>query len=216
MIVIAAYRDWAISVFNRLSCEKYLVKTKQELNDILEKYDSSINCIIFIGWSDFVPTLVLNKFLCLCFHPSDLPLYRGGSPIQNQIIDGITETKGTLFKMTEALDAGPIYAKHELDLKGNIKDIFRSLENVCLFLLEKFFKDFSNGNKIIFYDQNNNQATFFKRRTPEMSEITLDDFSKLTGVELYNKIRALGDPYPNAFFYTVDGKRLLIKNVEIE
>jgi len=49
-----------------------------------------------------------------------------------------------------------------------------------------------------------------------MSEITLDDFSKLTSVGLYNKIRALGDPYPNAFFRTVDGKRILFKDVEIK
>ena len=33
---------------------------------------------------------------------------------------------------------------------------------------------------------------------------------------LYNKIRMLGDPYPYAYIKTVDGKKLLIKDVSIE
>ena len=216
MILIAAYREWGIAVYDRLSHKKHLVKTKEELNYFIEKNDNLISCIIFIGWSDIISVSILRKYLCLCFHPSDLPAYRGGSPIQNQIIDGITLTKGTLFKMNEELDAGPIYAKHKLYLNGNIKDIFKALENVCLLLVEKFLDDFLSGKKIKFHKQNNNKATYCKRRTPEMSEITLDDFSKLTSVGLYNKIRALGDPYPNAFFRTVDGKRILFKDVEIK
>ncbi len=216
MIVIAAYRDWGIAVFKNLSCKKILVQTKKELNDLIQIDNISINCIIFIGWSDFISSSILNKFLCLCFHPSDLPHYRGGSPIQNQIIDGIDRTKGTLFKMTNELDAGPIYAKHQLDLRGDIKAIFKSLEEACLILVVKFINELLSGKKIKFHKQNNTNATIFKRRTPNMSEITLDDFSKLTSVQLYNKIRALGDPYPNAFFLTKDGKRLLIKDAAIE
>ena len=41
-------------------------------------------------------------------HPSALPKFRGGSPIQNQIIRNIKNSKVTLFKMNEKIDAGPI------------------------------------------------------------------------------------------------------------
>jgi methionyl-tRNA formyltransferase len=216
MIVIAAYRDWGISVFKKLPFNKKIVKTNKELKIFLKKNKKPIYCIIFIGWSEYVSKLILRKFLCLCFHPSDLPKYRGGSPIQNQIINNVTKTRGTLFKMNDKIDSGPIYAKHKLDLRGDMSDIFKSLESTCFFLVNKFLIHFLNGKKIKFYNQNNNKATYFDRRTPKMSEITLNDLSKLTSSQLYNKIRALGDPYPNAFLRTKDGKRLLIKKVVIK
>ena len=41
-------------------------------------------------------------------HPSSLPQYRGGSPIQNQIIDGIKESEVCIFKMEKEIDSGQI------------------------------------------------------------------------------------------------------------
>ena len=97
------------------------------------------------------------------------------------------------------------------DINDEINDT--KLNNILKELYEtNFFKDIS----VKFYNQNNNKATYFDRRTPKMSEIKLNDLSKLTSTQLYNKIRALGDPYPNAFLRTKDGKRLLIKKVVIK
>lgn len=44
----------------------------------------------------------------LCFHPSILPAYRGGSAIPWQIILGATETGVTVFQPDEGVDTGPI------------------------------------------------------------------------------------------------------------
>jgi len=44
----------------------------------------------------------------LCFHPSKLPAYRGGSAIAWQIILGATETAATVFRPDEGVDTGPI------------------------------------------------------------------------------------------------------------
>ena len=41
--------------------------------------------VLFYGWSWKVSEKLINKFDCLMLHPSPLPKYRGGSPIQNQI-----------------------------------------------------------------------------------------------------------------------------------
>ena len=43
-------------------------------------------------------------------HPSLLPKYRGPSPLQQQILDGITETGVTIFKIDLGEDTGPIVA----------------------------------------------------------------------------------------------------------
>ena len=49
-------------------------------------------------------------------HPSDLPKFRGGSPIQNQIINGVKKTKISIFRINSEIDAGDIVAKAPLDL----------------------------------------------------------------------------------------------------
>ena len=61
--------------------------------------------ILFYGWSSIIPQFILDSFTCL-IHPSRLPEFR--SPLQNQIIRGVSDSAVTIFKMTMTLDAGPI------------------------------------------------------------------------------------------------------------
>lgn len=66
----------------------------------------------------------INNYLCICLHPSPLPRYRGGSPIQNQIINGEVESAVTYFKMNNEIDAGPIIWQQNFSLDGDLKDVF--------------------------------------------------------------------------------------------
>ena len=56
----------------------------------------------------------------------------------------------------------------------------------------------------------------YKRRKPSQSEITLDEIKTKKANYLYNKIRMLQDPYPNAFIKTIDGKKLTIQKASIK
>ena len=47
--------------------------------------NNQVDIAFFYGWSWLVSNKVIDNFLCICLHPSKLPLFRGGSPIQNQI-----------------------------------------------------------------------------------------------------------------------------------
>ena len=80
--------------------------------------------IFFLHWSKRIPKSLYNKFTCIQFHASDLPKFRGGSPIQNQIICGKQSTKISAFKVTDKIDSGDICLKKNLSLKGNVQDIF--------------------------------------------------------------------------------------------
>ena len=71
------------------------------------------------------------------------------------------------------------------------------------------------SKKIIPTPQDNSLATYYKRRTPDQSEITKYEINNSTAEYLYNKIRMLEDPYPNAFIRTSDGKKLIIKTAEL-
>ena len=56
----------------------------------------------------------------------------------------------------------------------------------------------------------------YKRLLPKDSEITIKDLQNKNSNYLYNKIRMLSDPYPNAFIKLKDGKRLIIKEAKLK
>ena len=70
--------------------------------------------------------------------------------------------------------------------------------------------------KIKIKKQNNKIASFFKRRRPDQSEITIKELRSASSTYLYNKIRMLDDPYPNAYIKLKDGKKLYIKKFDIK
>ena len=156
-------------------------------------YKFNPDIIFFVFWSKLIPEKIFKKFLCIQFHSSDLPKFRGGSPIQNQILRGITKTKVTAFKVHKKLDEGNICLKRELVLDGNAHHIFCKVEKIALNMI----KILSKKKQIKFYKQTG-KPTFYKRRKPKESEIKFDKFKNLK--EIYNFIRSTdADGYPKAF-----------------
>ena len=68
----------------------------------------SPDLVLFYGWSDIIASEIISEYSCLMLHPSPLPKYRGGSPIQNQIINGEVDSAVSIFLMDEGIDTGPI------------------------------------------------------------------------------------------------------------
>lgn len=214
-IVLIGYRKWALNAFSKFKSLK-TISSNNDLETFLENFNSEEElCLIFVGWSEIIKSSIINKYTCICLHPSDLPLFRGGTPIQNQKINGIKESKLTAFKMINGIDNGPIIYKTELSLQGHMHDIFLSLEKASIEIIQMIADNcnsaFLKGNV-----QDESKASYYRRRKPSESEITISDLQSLSSEFLYEKICALEDPYPNAFIKTVDNKKLLLKFVEIE
>ena len=214
-ILLCFYRDWGArvsdSLINNLS-EKYEFYTARHTKE-LEALNASVNfdLIFFIGWSWIVKKKILDSSLCICMHPSPLPRYKGGSPIQNQIIKGEKESSVCFFKMTEEIDAGPIISSHPFSLDGNLQDIFDRIESQCVKHIPTIIQRFVE-NDLTFSEQNLHDATYFARRTPDQSEIKLEDIQKFPASYFYNKIRMLQDPYPNAYIKCKNNTKLFITN----
>ena len=104
-------RKWAIDAFLNhrvdLPGNWMLITTSEDLNVVLKNFNPDY--IFFPHWSNIVPSNITGKFDCVCFHMTDLPFGRGGSPLQNLIVRGVKATKLTALKMVEQIDAGPIY-----------------------------------------------------------------------------------------------------------
>ena len=215
-VVFCGYRDWANYIFEvvkkneNISVKKY-IKTIEEYKEFENNPPINVDLILFIGWSWIIPDFFTERYLCIGIHPSDLPQYRGGSPIQNQIINGITQSKVSLITLSSKLDAGEIWMKEDLSLIGDsIEDIFANMAQSSILLLNHFFDNYPNITPEI---QDVSQGTYYKRRKPEESKLNVEDFNKMTLEELYNFIRSLTDPYPNAFMEDNEGNRLVFKNV---
>ena len=210
-VLICGYRDWSYELYSKLKSYDYDVVyvDDKDFLDIAIK-DLKPRMIFFIGWSWIVKQDIIDNYPCICLHPSPLPKYRGGSPIQHQIINGEKESAVTLFEMDGGIDTGDILYQKSFSLDGDLKDIFDRIveigfNGVCNIL----------EGEIRTIKQNNKNATFYKRRTEDMSEIKLDDLKNNTAMEIHNKVRSLQSPYPNAFIKCKDGSKLLIQKTKV-
>lgn len=105
-----------------LNDNSIVVKNKDELNlELIYKHKPDF--IMFPHWSQKVSSEIYQNYKCICFHSSPLPYGRGGSPIQNMINLGHDETEVCSLLMTEEFDAGPIYIRTKVSLKGNLDQI---------------------------------------------------------------------------------------------
>jgi len=201
--VFCAYRDYSLEIYKKIKIRYknfiLITNTKQLSLKNIQKINPKY--IFFPDWSWIVPNEIINNYDCICFHESNLPKFRGGSPIQNQIIRGVRKTKTTAFLMDEHLDHGDILIQRNLSLEGTLNDIFSRMikndfEMIVKIIQGKFKKRKQSG-----------KPTYFKRRKPKDSELKNLNHSKKY---LYDFIRMLSDPYPNAFLQ-VGNKKIIFK-----
>lgn len=178
----------------------YFVDTREALMSALQR--CCPEKIFFPHWNWKVPEDIINAFECICFHETDLPFGRGGSPIQNLISRGYKNTKITVFRMTTEMDAGPIYRQYNLSLEGTAEEIYLRIAKEVSSILLGFTIGIPHG----MHKQEAGLATYFKRRKPEESEITeiIEEEGTNTDIDriekLHDHIRMLDAPtYPKAF-----------------
>lgn len=169
----------------------------QEIPSILKK--QKIDLLFLYSWSWIIKKPIFKDYICICLHPSPLPKYRGGTPIQNQLINDEVNSAVTLFKMSEGIDDGDIYQQIHISLLGDVNNIFQRMVDVGSLMTEQLITDAVN-NELKFVQQKNlTNNPPYKRRTPPQSEISLKQLQKVQFKDLYNLVRGLLDPYPNAY-----------------
>ncbi len=220
-VTFCAYREWALEAVRQVLADSDIelvdiIKSDSEYKDKVALYpDGYVDCIVLIGWSWIIKDDTLRRFLCIGMHPSDLPMYRGGSPIQHQIIDGLERTQISLITISpDGVDVGDIWIKEDWDMRGDtMQEILKKLTDSTSKLLNCFFEKFDQLRP---QTQDLSKGTYFNRRKPTDSRVTWEYLSAMKLKDVYNLIRALGDPYPNIYIEDEDGNRLLFKEVGYE
>lgn len=211
-----AYREWAINIFNRVSNieDEFILIPNKNLctKEFIDKV--APNVVFFYGWSWLVPDDIVNNYTCLCLHPSGLPKYRGGSPIQNQIIAGERLSAVSIFKMANGIDDGPIYYQFPISLTGSLITILNEIERIGSIGTTQFITD-CKRNTMVFNEQEHEKATYYKRRLPKDSEIKPEDFLEHDAEYFFNTVRSLQPPYPECYIRCKIG-RILLKEIRYE
>ena len=85
--IYASNRPWAINAFleDRAGLKgNWLIVTNTK--DLLRALSvMQPRYIFFPHWSQLVPAEITEMYDCVCFHMTDVPFGRGGSPLQNLI-----------------------------------------------------------------------------------------------------------------------------------
>ena len=192
--IIVSEKSWHKKLFLSLS-EKFK-DYKWILTDIKDDftyeflYNIKPKMIFFPHWSYIIPANIYENFECIVFHMTDLPYGRGGSPLQNLIVNGINETKISALKVENGIDTGPIYLKKHLNLYGTAKEIFLRSSEVILEMIEEIILNDLEPKPQF------GETVIFKRRKPNDSNMeNLNNINKL-----YDYIRMLDcEDYPHAF-----------------
>jgi len=166
--IVAGCRPWNRRVFDRdlagLPGRWVFVATPGELSP--EAVDAlAPRYVFFTHWSWRVPESIFGRYECVCFHMTDLPYGRGGSPLQNLIVRGHRTTVVTALRMVEELDAGPVYVKEGLSLEGNAEEIVLRATRLEAKLIRRIVEE-----RIEPVPQEG-EVVVFRRRTPGESAI---------------------------------------------
>lgn len=167
-----------------------------EIQQEFEELRADLGVLAYV--TQIVPQNVIDvpRLGCICFHPSLLPKYRGGSAIPWQIIKGETRTGVTVFWTDPGIDTGPILLQKEATIGPD--DTAASLYYNTLFpigvdaVLESV--DLIAAGKAPKIPQDLAAGSYDPLLTDEHARI---DWSRPVG-EVYDLIRGC-DPNPGAY-----------------
>lgn len=133
-------------------------------------------------------------------HGSLLPAYRGRAPINWVLVKGETRTGLTLHAMTAKPDDGDIIGQAELPIAWDETALSLTLRaaQAARPLVRDLIPGLAAGTAARIPQKSLGPSTYFGGRKPEDGELNLQG----TVEDAFNLIRAVADPWPNAFLKT--------------
>jgi len=176
---------------------------------ILDKTELGLIC----GFPHIFKEFQFNipKYGLINLHAGKLPKYRGGSPLNWQIINNEKYFGISVIKIDKGIDTGDIIFEKKFKLlnKYKIEDLHRIANNFFPRLLYKSIFRIISGKKL--KKQDERKANYYRQRRREDSLINPSDitFKKLTLL-----LRAMSNSYPSPYVIH-NNKKIIIKKIKI-
>lgn len=217
-------------VYSQKNKKKYFLKSikkfRKNLNffkDINSKktekflHSLDLDLILIAGYSQILKgnILKLAKKFVINLHGGPVNKYRGGSPLNWQIINGEKNIGISLIKTDSGIDTGGIISEKyfKLEYKDTIREVHLKANKLFSAMINKILKKIKFNQDIKIKYQKKKGAYHFQRNDKD-GEIK---FKSMKSKDIYNFVRAITHPYPGAWAYTnLDNKRKKIRVYECE
>lgn len=185
---------------------------------LIEKKIKKINpdLMVLVGYSNNIlkkKIYSIPKYGTINLHASDLPQYKGGSPLNWAIVNNEKKIGISIIQVDEGIDTGHILAQRKnikIKKSDDIKLLTSKVTRLYLPLLLKTIKNFQK-NKIVKKKQNKKLGSYFPKRSEKDGKI---NFNLLNALQVNCLVRALVPPYPGAYFF-YKKKKIIVLSTKI-
>ena len=152
----------------------------------IKEYNYAPDMVVVVSYGVILCDNVLNSGPIINIHPSDLPKYRGPSPIRTAIYNGDTESAVCLMQLVAEMDAGPILMRTPFEIAEN--DTNETVEKRVSEIGAKMLVEYLDTPEKYKPVAQTGDATFTRKFTGDDEII---DWSR-DARAIHNQIRALG------------------------
>ena len=218
-IVFLAKKNLNKDIIKKINYKKNLLKIIQNIDsESIIKYikKNKIDLNIIAGFPYIFKDKLIDaaKYGTINLHAGSLPKYRGGSPLNWQIINNEKKIGISILKVNKKIDCGEIIDFNNFVLKksDSIKEVhnkankifpkmtYNAIKKICISKIKKFKK------------QNDKNSKYYNQRTEKDGII---NWNKKDNLQIFNLIRAISKPYPSAFTFNHKGKKIKIYSSKI-
>lgn len=202
----------SVDTFAKLNSIEYsYMDARKNLDEIISLFETiKPDFLTSINYRYIIPKEVFNlSTYALNIHGSLLPKYRGRTPHVWSIINGEKDSGITCHIMEETVDTGDIILQKVIPIEKEDTGytLLKKFELEYPQLLVESIDKLLKKEKLI--KQDNFLASYYGKRTPDMGYI---DFKKKSS-EVIDFVRAQSEPYPGAYSYLIDGKKIIINKI---
>jgi len=190
---------------NNVSFE--LSSNVKKLKEEIIKYAPDL--LVVVSYPKLIPADILNipKFGAINVHTGALPKYRGYHPLNWALIKDEKQVGVTVHYLDKGMDSGNIIEQKNI-IVSNYDDINtikkRLSKEAPKILWRAIGKIIRSKGKYKGIQQSDADVIFAPKRSEEDSKISWENNTR----DIFNKIRALKKPYPNAFSFNKYGKKI--------
>lgn len=188
-----------------------VINVEKFTDEIIKKIkDLSPDFFVIVDYGKIIPQKLLDipPQGAINVHPSELPKYRGASPLQTAILNGEKETAFSIMLIDAKVDHGPILAQKKVEINKNetYGELYKRLSEMYPDFLVETLKKYLSG-EIRPIPQDDSKATFTKFLKREDGLI---DWNK-SAEEIERTVRAY-DPWPGTYTEFKNKKIKILKS----
>lgn len=170
-----------------------------QILNVLKELKPSIG--IVAGYNKILKPALLNipKFGWVNLHPGKLPQYRGGSPVNWQVINGETKIGISVLRVDKGIDTGNLLREDSIIIEesDDIRSLHEKINYLFPILTDKVLEDIEH-NRLKEISQDEKYACYWHQRSDIDGRI---NWKEMTKEQTINFIRAISEPYPGAWTY---------------